>query len=990
MELFIALANAMAARWIEIIWPAVWQSAVLAALVYCLARRMRRAPAAFRFWIWMLVPMRLLVAPWVGISLPVLPLLSPNLAIESPARDPAPIDRAPGEAISNAPASEFVPAGGRFESQSAPPSSATVSWHGYVLLAWCGGVAFQTMRMARGWWRVRRVVRSGHAVTNEPVTYAALRAAAILKLKKTPSLLLTAEVGSPFACGIWRPTVVLPTDFAQHVSKAGLLAVLTHEFAHLRRRDPLFGALLSVCDALYFFHPVTHWVRRQILFERERTCDEMVLAVTRTTAADYANALWTAAQFASAARPMTTAPVLVVESFGDLKGRLTALSSELRPKPVLSRPSFVFLLVFGALSIPGITLTSADPVEHAAGAVVANSSNGRDVPPTLQASASTVSEGPRESVPTRILHFPRAQALGVVSVRRAPELLPYRLGPDYNAVDKWDYVAAARGDVAVPAGREVKLRISGHTLRRDLSALRTFGPNDLDALELYCPDDVQVDADHDVMPYLAGLTGLKTLVLSLPSLTDQGMRYIKGLTALEDLHLRALGVTDSGFEYLEGMQSLQSLWAWATVTDQGLAHVGKLTSLRELSINVTSVRGPGLSHLAPLAKLEHLELQGANFGNSGLKYLSDLRALKSLWLRGEDLKISDAGMRHIGGLTGLERLHLSRIDSVTDAGITYLKDLKSLRSLDVGKSTITEKAVETISGMESVEELWLSNNLKSPMTDQCLSHLPKLRNLKRLHVLGASNGPITDQGLAYLGTMSALRELSVCGGEGISDSGIGRLAALPRLERLMVTTDSQHVSDASLTQIGKLENLKFLYLYCSRYPFTTSGLNELNQLTSLEYLYITGAKHDKTTLNWSALTRLEDLTFEMKPFKDADLESIGKLANLKRLQGLSDVGDNGLAHLAGLVQLQSLTMDRCKLTDDGLRSLENLKNLETLALSGSFTSQGLEALEKFHRLQALIVSNTTPLSAQAKTRLQDILPNLTLLKVNTVADAFLG
>ncbi|MBI5093834.1 MAG: M48 family metalloprotease [Candidatus Hydrogenedentes bacterium] len=867
METYVTYANTVAAQWAASIWPAVWQSAILAAGLLCLARFLRHAPASLRYWLWMLVPLRLLVMPLVSIPLPVLPTPSTDLTIQSPQTSFPPLmqnDSAPQweqpSVETTAPAQTATAS----ESSRATRAPISASWLTYVMLAWCGGALFQAARMARGWWWMRRIVADGQVVVDGPIVDAALRAGAMIGLPELPRIVLTDARVSPFACGIRRAVVVLPNSLTQQVSEPGLMAVLAHEFAHLRRRDPLAGVILGVCDTVYFFHPLVHWVRRQILFERERACDDLVLATSNAKPSAYANALCSAAQLARNTRPLTSPPILVAESFGDLKGRLTALTASVRPKATLSKASLIFLVALGALSVPGVALTTAEPVEgafHMAPdlSAVQEASGPAEHSAALMTLAANETGATQESAPTRIIHFPNSRALGVVSVRRIPPLRPYRLGPDYSAVVKWDFVAAARGDVAVPVGKDVKLTINGQAVLQDLSPLQTLSPNDLDALEIYCPETIQANADRGVMPHLAGLTGLKSLDLSLPDLTDRGMRYLKGLTALEDVHLRAPGVTEAGFTYLEGMQSLQALWSWTDLTDQGLAHVGRLSSLRELSINVTKIQGPGLTQLAQLPRLEHLELQGANFGNNGLKYLSDLPALKSLWLRGDD------------------------------------QPLKSLRLLALGKSVTTDKALVTLSEMDSLEELWLSSNPKSVISDAGLSQLTKLRHLKRLHTGGTSNTPITDEGLRSVSTMSSLRELQVCGGEGITDAGIAHLATLTQLEKLFVMTDSHRVTDQSLVQIGALKNLQNLYIFCSKSPFTTSGLNALNGLTRLEFLSISGAKHDDAVLDWSGLTRLEDLTITMTPFRDADLVSLGKLTNLKRLQGITGT----LASLTG-------------------------------------------------------------------------------------------
>ena len=64
-------------------WPVLWQTAALAAIVGLIVLCARRMSPALRFWLWMLVPLRLLVMPLIVITLPVLP--NPPAAQSQPA-----------------------------------------------------------------------------------------------------------------------------------------------------------------------------------------------------------------------------------------------------------------------------------------------------------------------------------------------------------------------------------------------------------------------------------------------------------------------------------------------------------------------------------------------------------------------------------------------------------------------------------------------------------------------------------------------------------------------------------------------------------------------------------------------------------------------------------------------------------------------------------------------------------------------------------------
>jgi beta-lactamase regulating signal transducer with metallopeptidase domain len=77
--------------------------------------------------------------------------------------------------------------------------------------------------------------------------------------------------------GFLHPTVIFPEHWRQW-SQAQLDAVLTHECAHVRRRDSLVQWLALLNRALFWFHTVAWWLERHISALAEEACDNIVLA----------------------------------------------------------------------------------------------------------------------------------------------------------------------------------------------------------------------------------------------------------------------------------------------------------------------------------------------------------------------------------------------------------------------------------------------------------------------------------------------------------------------------------------------------------------------------------------------------------------------------------------------------------------------------------------------------------------------------------------
>jgi hypothetical protein len=82
----------------------------------------------------------------------------------------------------------------------------------------------------------------------------------------------------PGLFGIWRPVILLPEDIDTRLSPAELEAVLLHEACHRDHRDNLLAAVHMLVEALFWFHPLVWWLGARLNHERERACDEAVLA----------------------------------------------------------------------------------------------------------------------------------------------------------------------------------------------------------------------------------------------------------------------------------------------------------------------------------------------------------------------------------------------------------------------------------------------------------------------------------------------------------------------------------------------------------------------------------------------------------------------------------------------------------------------------------------------------------------------------------------
>jgi bla regulator protein BlaR1 len=82
----------------------------------------------------------------------------------------------------------------------------------------------------------------------------------------------------PAVVGILRPVLLLPQGMEDHLTAAEMDAVLAHERCHVAWRDNLTASVHMFVEALFWFHPLVWWLGARLIDERERACDERVLA----------------------------------------------------------------------------------------------------------------------------------------------------------------------------------------------------------------------------------------------------------------------------------------------------------------------------------------------------------------------------------------------------------------------------------------------------------------------------------------------------------------------------------------------------------------------------------------------------------------------------------------------------------------------------------------------------------------------------------------
>jgi beta-lactamase regulating signal transducer with metallopeptidase domain len=283
------------------------------------------------------------------------------------------------------------------------------AWALYIFAAWLLVASLGLLRLAVGFWHLRRLRQSAAPVdfaTLDPVLRNTL---AEFESHRTVELAVSDNLRVPTAIGFVRPMVVIPSWTMRELSMPELNAILLHELAHMRRRDDWSNLIQKILGALLFFHPAVWWIDKKLSLEREMACDDMVLA--RTETADpraYAECLVSLAEKSLLRRGLALAQA-AVDRLRQVSLRVTRILDVNRPQA--TRVWSPAPLLVGAISILCLMVLSHAPAKLVSFENAADSLSAiNTIPPGDFETGSRMSEAGARVVPAKLATQIRPQA----------------------------------------------------------------------------------------------------------------------------------------------------------------------------------------------------------------------------------------------------------------------------------------------------------------------------------------------------------------------------------------------------------------------------------------------------------------------------------------------------------------------------------------------------------------------------------------------------
>ncbi|NVM23982.1 MAG: trypsin-like peptidase domain-containing protein, partial [Desulfobacterales bacterium] len=351
-----------------------WQIAVLTIAVALAAFALKSRSAHIRYFLWLIVLAKCLVPPFYMVPLGVLPrekldespsvipspkaltMVSETLDPGVPQSRPAALKKVDLPRIDVKPAE--APKVSAISSAPAPARFHVIQWLGIAWMVGAGAyLAVNLLKVLRAnyWlWTKRSILPTKLQKDIENLLFA-------YGFKRFPKIWLMDSFSQPFVWGLLRGSIYLPTNFLNIKKPEHQKSILGHELSHVVRFDAAVNLLQILAQAIFWFHSLVWWANKKIRAEREKCCDEMVIARLGAKAKDYSMAIVETL----AARSESTRPVPSLAVVGPAKNIEERIRSMLKPgKKFYKRPSLtaaVILLLFALLTAAtGFVLTASE------------------------------------------------------------------------------------------------------------------------------------------------------------------------------------------------------------------------------------------------------------------------------------------------------------------------------------------------------------------------------------------------------------------------------------------------------------------------------------------------------------------------------------------------------------------------------------------------------------------------------------------------------
>ncbi|MBN2591682.1 MAG: hypothetical protein JXA96_17585 [Sedimentisphaerales bacterium] len=353
----------------------------------------KRVRATFRYWIWMLVFIKLILPPALSLPTGIGNWFGEYFVVNSADfdRQVQNINSAPE--ISIEPFDSEMPVIAEFSPQfselteidtipqaselaktntsiePAISNASSMTWQGGIFLIWLVGVLVLSVLLIQRIFFVKGLIAQSEPAKNR-LLETLEECSKQLGINKTIQMKLSHNASSPAVCGLFKPVILIPTNILNKISHKQFKVILIHELSHIKRADLWTNCVQTFLQILYFYNPLLWFANSIVRRIREQAVDEMVLVslgadfgeLSRTEAKSYTNTLIDVAEMAFSRPALSLRLVGVVESKKALSERIKLILS--RPFPKTAKLGILGMVVIVLAAFILLPMAKADKISE--------------------------------------------------------------------------------------------------------------------------------------------------------------------------------------------------------------------------------------------------------------------------------------------------------------------------------------------------------------------------------------------------------------------------------------------------------------------------------------------------------------------------------------------------------------------------------------------------------------------------------------------------
>lgn len=377
MNSLIEQINSAGKSFIGFSLPMLVQSSILILILlaadFLLRKKVR---AVFRYCIWMLVLVKLVIPPSISTPVGIGNLFGDKLTeIKISSTEITPVQKE--QALIQIPQltilspkpelyKEIYPQRTdirslEWQKEEQKPAAESVTWQGALFAGWVVVVLVLIILLLQRAVFVNGLVKQADEVTgglNDVIQSCCKH----INIKNKIRLKISANAVSPAVCGLFRPVILLPTNLIPNLSKSQIKAVLLHELVHIKRGDLWINLFQTLLQIVYFYNPFL-WLANAIIRRiREQAVDEAVQVALAESAESYPKILVDVAKLAFRHPVLSLRLIGVVESKSALKSRIARMLSLPIPKKAkLGIAGLLIIVIAGLILLPMAAAKVGEP-----------------------------------------------------------------------------------------------------------------------------------------------------------------------------------------------------------------------------------------------------------------------------------------------------------------------------------------------------------------------------------------------------------------------------------------------------------------------------------------------------------------------------------------------------------------------------------------------------------------------------------------------------